>query len=106
MVMCVAKEDDVVAVSGSVSFKNVNVFYEQGLAFILEQPKVHFTFSHLNSLDSSGIALLISWVRAARKHKTKITFCKLPAPLLNLCRVYGVESILPFVHLRNQDSVQ
>ena len=45
--------------------------------------------------DSAGLALLICWVRQARKRDIRIEFCNVPEQMLKIADVSGLRSILP-----------
>jgi len=43
--------------------------YEKSLAQLHKEKSWHFDFSGLKSCDSSGIALMIEWIKLAKKTK-------------------------------------
>ena len=45
--------------------------------------------------DSAALALILDWVRAARGAGQTITVRNLPAGLVSLAALYGVDSLLP-----------
>ena len=47
--------------------------------------------------DSAGLALLIAWTRARNSTGKPIRFTHVPAQLLSIARVCGLEDILPLV---------
>lgn len=50
--------------------------------------------SAVKSLDSAALALLLSFVRLAKKNNHKIIFCHLPETLTKLASVSGVDALL------------
>ncbi|MBI3712728.1 MAG: STAS domain-containing protein [Burkholderiales bacterium] len=50
----------------------------------------------LTSVDSSAVAVLLSWVRAAQAANRPLTFTGAPANLLSLVSLYGFDDILSF----------
>jgi len=48
----------------------------------------------VNSVDSSGLALLIEWVRLGRRQNRTIKILNIPAQMLPLARLFGVEHLL------------
>lgn len=45
--------------------------------------------------DSAALALILDWVRVARGAGQTITVRNLPAGLVSLAALYGVDSLLP-----------
>jgi phospholipid transport system transporter-binding protein len=48
----------------------------------------------LTHFDSSALAVLIAWQRAARERGTTLDVLNLPAKLASLAHAYGVDSLL------------
>jgi len=48
----------------------------------------------LTQFDSSALAVLIAWQRAAQARGITLSVLNLPAALASLARAYGVESLL------------
>ncbi len=51
-------------------------------------------FSAVQQIDSSAVAALLSWMRAARAQQSPLEFHHLPANLLSLIQMYGVEELI------------
>ena len=49
----------------------------------------------VTAADSAALALILDWVRAARGAGQTITVRNLPAGLVSLAALYGVDSLLP-----------
>ncbi len=45
--------------------------------------------------DSAGLALLVCWLRQARKRNIRIEFCDVPEQMLKIADVSALRSILP-----------
>ncbi|MEN9449589.1 MAG: phospholipid transporter - MlaB subunit [Pseudomonadota bacterium] len=54
-----------------------------------------FNLEHVTQSDSSGVALLIAWMRMLKKRDQKIRFVGLPIQMLAIIRVSDLEKILP-----------
>lgn len=50
--------------------------------------------SGVTSADSSGLALLIEWIRLGKKQEHEIKFQNIPAQMLPLARLFGVDHLL------------
>jgi phospholipid transport system transporter-binding protein len=66
---------------------------EQGLAAIKAGQTV-FDLAAVKQADSSAVAVLLAWHRAARKAGTALSFINLPAGLISLAALYGVDAFL------------
>jgi phospholipid transport system transporter-binding protein len=52
----------------------------------------------LAQFDSSALAVLLAWSRAAQARGIKFEIVNLPAGLASLAQAYGVDAILPARH--------
>jgi phospholipid transport system transporter-binding protein len=59
------------------------------------QPRQVFDLSAVERVDSAGVALLLNWVRYARRRKVEITFRNPPKQLSVIAQVCGVRALLP-----------
>lgn len=80
-------------VSGPVTLANV--------ASLLEEAKAHVAgvravdLGEVTELDSSLLALLLSWLREAKGRGSALSFTRLPQDLVTLAQLYGVAQLLP-----------
>jgi phospholipid transport system transporter-binding protein len=51
--------------------------------------------SQISAADSSAVAVLLHWLRSARKQGAELCFSELPEGLAGLIRLYDVSAILP-----------
>lgn len=56
----------------------------------------NFTFNleGVTHSDSAGLALLVEWLRIARENSVKLIFINIPAQMLALARVAGVDGMV------------
>lgn len=54
-----------------------------------------FDFSAVDAADSSAIAVMLGWLRAAGDAKSSIKFAHVPAGVSSLAELYGVTALLP-----------
>jgi phospholipid transport system transporter-binding protein len=81
-------------VSGSMTMDNASALLAQGVA-ALDQGKTNFDLAAVTDVDSSGLAVLFGWQRAATAQGKAITLVNPPHNLRSLADVYGVSSLLP-----------
>jgi phospholipid transport system transporter-binding protein len=79
--------------SGPVTLSNVARVLEEGRQH-LEEGVRQVDLSEITEMDSSLLALLVSWLREARNHKREIAFINLPESLQTIARLYGVDELL------------
>jgi phospholipid transport system transporter-binding protein len=82
-------------ISGDLNFENVPALFRRGAELINASPKPVFDFRHVANCDNAALALLISWVKYAKKAKKPIKLHSLPKQLLDLAKISGLIGILP-----------
>lgn len=58
---------------------------------------VTLDLSAVTRVDSAALALLLAWLRRAQAAGTSLAIVGAPTSLLQLARLYGVDTLLPFV---------
>lgn len=81
------------AVAGSMTMDNAANLLAQGAA-ALAQGKTTFDLSGVTEIDSSGLAVLFGWQRAAQAGGKAITIVNPPHNLRSLAEVYDVSGLL------------
>ena len=56
-----------------------------------------FDFSGVGEADSSAVAVMLGWLRAAELSGVKVSFANVPAGARSLAELYGVTDLLPLV---------
>lgn len=84
------------AVSGDLTFATVGKDTLKSLAFLQSAKNVTIDLSHVANTDSAGLALMIEWIRCARRYKTQLRFNNIPRQLLNLAKLSGLEDLSYF----------
>lgn len=83
--------------TGDICFANVMSLYAKSIPFIKEDlkrgGKIQFDFSQVHDSDSSGLALIIEWLRLADHDHTRFQFKSIPAGLLSIAKAARLESI-------------
>ena len=72
---------------------NAKAALDQGLAAIKGGQTV-FDLGSVKTADSSAVAVLLAWKRAARKAGAALSYVNLPAGLQSLAALYGVDEFL------------
>ena len=81
---------------GDLHFSNVMSLYEKSLIDFNHHELV-INFSELNSTDSSGLALIIEWLKFAKQKNKRIQFSHFPEQLLLIAKAAGIEEMFKSV---------
>ena len=81
-------------VSGPVTLANVAHVLEEGYAQIRAGAGA-VDLGEVTELDSSLLAVLLAWLREARRLGRGLDFSNLPEGLSTIARLYGVVELLP-----------
>lgn len=82
------------AVSGAMTIVTAASLLLDGKAALSGNPCI-FDLSEVTDVDSSAIAVIFAWMRAAQAQNQSIQIAHSPKELLSLAAVYGVEDLLP-----------
>ena len=77
----------------ALTVQNAKAALDQGLAAIKAGQSV-FDLGTVQVADSSAVAVLLAWKRAARKAGAALSYVQLPASLQSLAALYGVDAFL------------
>lgn len=84
-----------IIISGDLCFDNVMPVFVKSLAIIEKCTELHFDFAELHTSDSSGLALIIEWIKIANDEDKPILFVNLSSDLQSLIEAAGLEEIIP-----------
>lgn len=76
-----------------LSLQNAVKSVQAGLAAIA-QGQIDFDLSALAVVDSSAVAVMLEWQRAAKRIDKVITFHHVPANVSSLIELYGLSDLL------------
>ncbi len=87
--------DRAVRVSGDLTFATVPAVVNALRPGMRQGPGVmQVDLAGVGHSDSAGLALLVEWVRQARRHETRLSFRNVPAQMLAIARVTSLQDIL------------
>lgn len=92
--MQLEQNKQVMKLVGKIDFDSVVALKVQGESLIQKGQPVEFDFSEVLECDSSALALLIAYRRAALKHQINVDFLKVPQSLLALAGLCNVTSLV------------
>ena len=88
---------EALALTGALSFETLPTVLAQSAEYEARPnlpERLTIDFSAITAVDSSAVALLLEWRRQALKRGKVLEFVNLPANLLALARLYGVEELI------------
>lgn len=85
---------DRLLLQGHLNMGTASQWYASGLQRLNEQG-LYADFSAVESVDSAAVSMLLAWTRAAQRGNYKFEVANLPADLISLAKLYGVEDLLP-----------
>ncbi|MEC5217755.1 phospholipid transport system transporter-binding protein [Actimicrobium sp. GrIS 1.19] len=77
----------------AMTFDNATVVLEEGLRAIASG-QTSIDLARVDAIDSSAVAVLLAWQRAARANATSLALMNPPANLVGLSVLYGVADLL------------
>jgi phospholipid transport system transporter-binding protein len=90
----IRREGERMVVSGALTLASVAADLAQGKAAIGEGVR-SVDLAEAGELDSSALALLLAWLREAKRLNRELSFVNLPQGLTTIARLYGVADLLP-----------
>lgn len=85
---------NVFQVSGDLDIWNVMSVYAKSIPDLQIPDRLEFDFSRLKSSDSAGLALMIEWVKFARRINKPVRFGHLSQDMLNIARAAGLDGLI------------
>jgi phospholipid transport system transporter-binding protein len=81
-------------VNGELSFGTVGALLEQSRKTFDAASSLDIDLSGVNHSDSAGLALLIEWLRLAKRSGKKLNYSNLPPQLLAIAHMSDVDDLL------------
>lgn len=80
--------------SGELNFFNVMEIYQQSLKDLEKPARLTFNFSQISASNSAGLALIIEWLKYAKRSQKPIQFIHLPVKLQAIAKAAKVEKLI------------
>lgn len=90
----ISEVGDRLEVSGAMTFAGAANLLEQGRG-LLKDARIIIDLSGVREVDSSSLALVFAWQRAANAAGKRIVIVNPPQNLVSLADLYGVTELLP-----------
>ena len=86
--------EGVYQVSGALVFTSVPVLLRTSRSLYGQNPPRVLDLAGVARADSAGLALLIEWARDGRRRDQRPRFVGVPAQLMQMAKVSGLEAVL------------
>ncbi len=87
--------DGRVEIHGELSFASVPGLWRDCQAQCTLGATIDVDLGQVQRSDSAGLALLIEWLREVQRNGGSLRFFNIPAQMLEMARVSGLDQILP-----------
>ncbi len=87
-------ETDALMVSGDLDVNNVMSIYQQAVQKFSQYKTVIIDFSAVTSSDSAGLALIVEWIKYAKRQEQQIQFMHLSQDILSLADASGLDQLI------------
>ena len=77
-------------VSGDLNFLTVPIVWEHSLPLLSTSQELNFDLEKITFSNSAALALLIEWIKYAKKNQKKIQFHHIPPQLTSIINAAGV----------------
>ena len=95
--MSAASAGEVLALDGALSFETLPDVLRASEEYAARSDlpdRLTIDFAGIDAVDSSAVALLLEWRRQAARLGKRLEFVNLPANLIALATLYGVEGLI------------
>lgn len=89
------RDGDTLRVRGELDFDTVADLWATTEAPILLEPIFRVDLGGVQRSNSAGVALLVQWLRQARRRQVELVFIDVPAQMREIVRVADLEQVLP-----------
>ena len=90
----IQRQGDRMTVKGALTLATVARALREGSDAIAMGART-VDLGEVDELDSSALALLLAWLREAKRRNGKLSFTRLPEGLTTIASLYGVAELLP-----------
>jgi phospholipid transport system transporter-binding protein len=82
-------------VTGEMTLESAKIALTESKGVFDAVNDIEIDLQHVTQADSAGLALLVDWMRAAKKAKKSIAFKHLPQQMDAIAKASGLDELLP-----------
>lgn len=92
------------AVRGELDFDSVAALWQESEKLFREELPQCIDLAEVSRSNSAGVALLVDWLRQARRRDRKLRFVNVPSQMVSIIEVADLDTVLPFDRLSTGES--
>lgn len=92
-----SSESGMVKIEGVIDLTTVKSLKKQTIGLFNGSSEIQFDLSAVSQSNSAALALLLEWLKLAKKHQVSLSFSNIPEHLRELSHVYGIEQDLKII---------
>jgi phospholipid transport system transporter-binding protein len=89
------RDGDTLHVHGELDFDSVAHLWETTGSLFRAEPIYRIDFSGVQRSNSAGVALMVEWLRQARRRQWPLAFVNIPDQMRAIIEVAELETVLP-----------
>ena len=86
--------DNCLVISGELNFVTVVNLWSESLPLLAKHNALHIDLSRITSANSAALALLLEWLKYARRENKTISFKNTPSQIQSIAAVAGIDNLL------------
>lgn len=90
----IEKQGTRLVVSGAMTMQTVKALMAESAAMFADA-ELQMDLQQVTDVDSAAVSLLFEWLRQAQSRKASLKFANMPATLVSLAALYGVDDLIP-----------
>ncbi len=87
-------EDGRVAISGDLTFETVSTLRERGVELLGRDGDVILDLNAVTRADSAGLALMVEWLKQAKRRESSLQVVNMPEQMLAIARMSKLDEVL------------
>lgn len=87
-------EDGRVAIAGDLTFETVPLLWTRGAEVLQGGDAVILDLDAVTRADSAGLALMVEWLKQARRNGARIKVVNMPSQMLAIARMGKLDKVL------------
>lgn len=96
MTSAISIKDKLLCISGAMTFSSAAELWAMSEKIFPTQTQavLKCDLSQVNAVDSTGLVLLLEWIKLAKRQHQQIQFSNIPAQLHSIARAAGLDQLL------------
>lgn len=88
------EENQRILVSGTLNFSSIVPLWEASLKLFPKYNAMEIDLANVVAVNSGGLALILEWIKYAKRSQKIIRFINIPLQLQSIAEVGGIDSLI------------